>query len=107
MEVDMDRIRIRRDSGSPAGFEAVFSAGELYFDITGGKLYIFDGSAFVDLSTLPAQNLSAGLTLEEQPATPANPPAGSMTLFCRDNGGKTELCALYDDGSVAVLDVQL
>lgn len=47
------------------------------------------------------------ISLKEQPATPANPPGGSMTLFCRDNGGKTEFCVVYDDGSVNVLDVQL
>jgi hypothetical protein len=58
----MDRIRIRRDSGSPAGYEAGFEQGEMYYDLAGKKLYIFDGSSFIDIvsgdvATVPSSSL--------------------------------------------------
>jgi hypothetical protein len=47
------------------------------------------------------------ITLTEQPSTPATPAAGKAVLFLRDNGsGKSQLCIVYDDGSIGVIDTQ-
>jgi hypothetical protein len=48
------------------------------------------------------------ITLTEQPSTPATPAGGKAVLFLRDNGsGQQQLCILYDDGSIGVIDTQL
>jgi hypothetical protein len=47
-------------------------------------------------------------TLTEQASTPATPDTGKAVLFLRDNGsGQQQLCILYDDGSIGVIDTQL
>lgn len=38
---------------------------------------------------------------------PPTPEAGRARLFIRDDGaGKTELCIIYDDGTINVIDAQ-
>ena len=37
---------------------------------------------------------------------PAAPAANNARLFCRDNGGKTELCVMFSDGSVQMIKAQ-
>lgn len=45
--------------------------------------------------------------LIEQTSTPATPSADRARLFARDNGsGKTQICVVYADGSIGVLNTQ-
>jgi len=37
---------------------------------------------------------------------PSAPAANNARLFCRDNGGKTELCVMFSDGSVQMIKAQ-
>lgn len=37
---------------------------------------------------------------------PSAPAANNARLFCRDNGGKTELCVMFSDGSVQQIKIQ-
>jgi hypothetical protein len=37
---------------------------------------------------------------------PSTPAANTARLFCRDNGGKTELCVMFSDGSIQMIKAQ-
>jgi hypothetical protein len=39
-------------------------------------------------------------------SAPSAPAANNARLFCRDNGGKTELCVMFSDGSVQQIKIQ-
>jgi len=39
-------------------------------------------------------------------AAPSAPAANNARLFCRDNGGKTELCVMFSDGSIQQIKIQ-
>ena len=39
-------------------------------------------------------------------AAPSTPAANNARLFCRDNGGKTELCVMFSDGSIQQIKIQ-
>lgn len=37
---------------------------------------------------------------------PSNPSANTARLFCRDNGGKTELCVIFPSGSIMQIKIE-
>ena len=51
------------------------------------------------------QPISTFIEITEM-AAPAAPAANSARLFCRDNGGKTELCVMFSDGSIQQIKIQ-
>lgn len=71
-------------------------------------------SDFTSYGTMLAQRHSATGTggqgfyqMVAQSATPGTPGANQSRIFSRDNGsGKTQICVLYDNGSIGVLHTQ-
>lgn len=51
------------------------------------------------------QPISTFIEIAEMTA-PSAPAANNARLFCRDNGGKTELCVMFSDGSVQMIKAQ-
>jgi len=53
----------------------------------------------------PRQPITTFIEITEM-AAPSAPAANNARLFCRDNGGKTELCVMFSDGSVQMIKAQ-